>query len=46
MSYDSNGRYLGIDFVPDERCREFRAYRDAAMAQAEPFAQWWATYGE
>ncbi|GAA1955319.1 DUF6879 family protein [Kitasatospora viridis] len=46
MNYDGNGRYLGVDFVVGERVAEFRAYRDAALTAAEPFADWWAKYGE
>ncbi|WP_406200759.1 hypothetical protein OH807_20200 [Kitasatospora sp. NBC_01560] len=46
MSYDDQGKYLGTDFLAVEHVREFVAYRDAALAHAEPFAEWWAKYSE
>ncbi|MEU4119521.1 DUF6879 family protein [Kitasatospora sp. NPDC028055] len=47
MSYDDNGKYLGSEFHTDSsRIAEFKAYRDRAMANAVPFADWWAEHGE
>ncbi len=44
MNYDENGKYLGSEVLPPERAAEFTQYRDAALAQAEPFNKWWAKY--
>ncbi|MGW2369644.1 DUF6879 family protein [Streptomyces sp. NPDC001667] len=46
MSYDGDGAYLGVDFLGGESLSEFLGYRDTAMAQAVPFSEWWAKYGE
>ncbi|KIQ61557.1 hypothetical protein TR51_19600 [Kitasatospora griseola] len=46
MSYDGEGKYLGAEFVDADRVSEFLAYRDIALAHAEPFAGWWAKHGE
>ncbi|MFE6049657.1 DUF6879 family protein [Kitasatospora sp. NPDC056446] len=46
MSYDENGRYLGVEFLEHSRAADYRKFRDAAMAQAVPFPEWWAEYGE
>ncbi|MFD8584167.1 MULTISPECIES: DUF6879 family protein [Streptomyces] len=45
MNYDGNGKYLGSEVLPSERTTEFMRYRDAALAHAEPFPEWWAKYG-
>ncbi|WP_255951078.1 DUF6879 family protein [Streptomyces odontomachi] len=45
MNYDSSGKYLGSDVLPQGRAAEFVRHRDTALAQAEPFTEWWATYG-
>ncbi|MER6916152.1 DUF6879 family protein [Streptomyces sp. NPDC000594] len=45
MKYDDAGKYLGSDFLDEERLATFLAYRDTAMAQAVPFPEWWAQYG-
>ncbi|MGW0393140.1 DUF6879 family protein [Streptomyces sp. NPDC003042] len=46
MSYDGEGKFLGINFPDVEELSKFLAYRDTAMAQAVPFSEWWAKYGE
>ncbi|MER5634043.1 DUF6879 family protein [Streptomyces nitrosporeus] len=46
MSYDGEGKYLGTDFLEEDQIPRFLAYRDTAMAQAVPFAEWWAKYGK
>lgn len=46
MAYDDAGKYLGSEFYGEERSAEFRAYRDTALAHAEPFTDWWARHGE
>lgn len=45
MTYDGAGKYLGSSVLPPERTAEFVEHRDAALAHAEPFTEWWATYG-
>ncbi|MFH8594775.1 DUF6879 family protein [Streptomyces rimosus] len=45
MKYDGTGRYLGSQVLPPTRTVEFTRYRAAALAQAEPFTEWWAEYG-
>ncbi|MCM2390088.1 DUF6879 family protein [Streptomyces albipurpureus] len=45
MNYDGTGRYLGSEVLPPERTAEFTRHRDAVLAHAEPFAEWWAKYG-
>ncbi|MFD5917650.1 DUF6879 family protein [Kitasatospora sp. NPDC058201] len=46
MSYDDNGKYLGLEFLDSSRLAEFKAYRDLAMARSVPFTEWWAQYSE
>ncbi|MFG2113230.1 DUF6879 family protein [Streptomyces sp. NPDC048718] len=46
MSYDGQGKYLGTEFLEEDQLARFLEYRDAAMAQAVPFPEWWAKYGE
>ncbi|MEU0376750.1 DUF6879 family protein [Streptomyces cyaneofuscatus] len=46
MKYDGAGKFLGSDLIGEDRLPEFLAYRDAALAQAVPFTDWWAKYGE
>ncbi|MFB6888874.1 DUF6879 family protein [Kitasatospora sp. NPDC056327] len=43
--YAGDGAYLGVDFPEAGEAARFRAYRDAAMARAVPFEEWWAKYG-
>lgn len=45
MRYDEAGKYLGSEVLPPERTAEFARHRDAALAHAEPFTEWWAAYG-
>ncbi|MFC1416298.1 DUF6879 family protein [Streptacidiphilus cavernicola] len=45
MEYDDAGKFLGADVATDESGR-FASYREAALAHAEPFVDWWAKYGE
>ncbi|MFE2549265.1 DUF6879 family protein [Streptomyces sp. NPDC059355] len=45
MHYDGDGKYLGVEFLGEDELSRFLGYRDAAMAQAVPFAEWWTTYG-
>ncbi|WP_411079983.1 DUF6879 family protein [Streptomyces sp. cmx-18-6] len=46
MKYDGHGAYLGSDFLEEDQLTRFLAYRDTAMAQAVPFPEWWAKYGD
>ncbi|MEW2618658.1 DUF6879 family protein [Streptomyces sp. NPDC048106] len=46
MSYDGSGKYLGSQFVTEDRVAEYRSYRDTALAHAVPFTDWWARHGE
>ncbi|MFD9567786.1 DUF6879 family protein [Streptomyces sp. NPDC059994] len=46
MNYDDEGKYLGVEFLGEDQLSRFLAYRDTAMAQAVPFSEWWAKYGE
>lgn len=45
MNYDGVGKFLGAEVVSPEQAAEFAAYRDKALAHAEPFTEWWAKYG-
>ncbi|MGW3113531.1 DUF6879 family protein [Streptomyces sp. NPDC001091] len=44
MNYDEAGTFLGPEFLPAERAAEFVSARDAALAHAEPFPEWWAKH--
>ncbi|MDT3396278.1 hypothetical protein RKE29_06435 [Streptomyces sp. B1866] len=46
MRYDGHGAFLGSDVVPPNDATDFVRHRDTALAHAEPFSAWWATYGE
>ncbi|MGP2436961.1 DUF6879 family protein [Streptomyces sp. JW3] len=45
MNYDETGKYVGSALLEPERVVEFTGYRDTALAEAEPFVEWWAKYG-
>ncbi|MGW5527515.1 DUF6879 family protein [Streptomyces xanthochromogenes] len=45
MRYTSDARFLGADVLPDEQSAAFVGYRDAALAHAVPFQEWWSKYG-
>ncbi|MFF4457656.1 hypothetical protein [Streptomyces goshikiensis] len=41
------GRAMGVKVTDrGSRAAEFIGYRDAALAHAEPFPEWWAKHGE
>ncbi|WP_335980746.1 DUF6879 family protein [Streptomyces sp. CA2R106] len=46
MRYDVTGAFLGSEVLPPDRAAEFVAYRDVALAHAQPFATWWEQHGE
>ncbi|MEU1018860.1 hypothetical protein [Streptomyces sp. NPDC005898] len=46
MRYGPDGEFLGADVLPDDRGSEHVTYRDTALANAVPFADWWARHGE
>ncbi|RMI38796.1 DUF6879 family protein [Streptomyces triticirhizae] len=45
MRYDGGGAFLGAEFPAEDQLPRFLTYRDEALAQAAPFAEWWAQYG-
>jgi hypothetical protein len=45
MHYDETDAFTGSEILTDDRTAEFIGYRDTALAQAEPFADWWAKHG-
>jgi hypothetical protein len=45
MRYDDQGAFLGADVLSPKDSAEFIRHRDAALAHAEPFSDWWAKYG-
>ncbi|MEU8774390.1 DUF6879 family protein [Streptomyces sp. NPDC048606] len=46
MRYDDAGAFLGAEVLPRDEAADYVAYRRTALAHAEPFADWWAKYGE
>ena len=46
MNYDEAGAIIGRETLGGDRVQEFVGYRDTALAQAEPFSESWAKYGE
>jgi hypothetical protein len=44
MHYDTSGRYLGAEVVPDAALPRYLAARDAAWEAAVPFADYWAAH--
>lgn len=46
MHYDETGAFKGPEFLASDRAEEFIAYRNRALAHAEPFPEWWAEHGE
>ncbi|MFD7165590.1 DUF6879 family protein [Streptomyces violascens] len=47
MTYTHDGRFVSAHVLPDGHAVEqYVAARDAALAQAVPFADWWSKYGE
>ncbi|OHV29865.1 MULTISPECIES: DUF6879 family protein [Pseudofrankia] len=46
MHYDPTGRFEGAEPVDDDQTTAYRRCRDAAVATAEPFLDWWARHPE
>ncbi|MFI6276313.1 DUF6879 family protein [Streptomyces sp. NPDC050988] len=46
MNYDDKGTFTGSEVLPDSQAQEFIGYRDRALSQAVPFAEWRAKYEE
>ncbi|MGI5259986.1 DUF6879 family protein [Streptomyces angustmyceticus] len=46
MHYDESGAIVDREVLSKEHAAKFIAYRDTALAHAEPFPQWWAKHGE
>ena len=44
MHYAENGEFIGAELV--DNLGRYQKARDAALAAAEPFAQWWACHPE
>jgi hypothetical protein len=46
LHYDTEGRFLGAELVDEADVSQYRGYRDAAIAAAEPFDLWWGRHPE
>lgn len=46
MGYDEQGAFQGADVLPATEAERFVGYREAALAHAEPFTDWWTKYGD
>ncbi|MGK5640457.1 DUF6879 family protein [Streptomyces sp. URMC 126] len=46
MRYDERGTFLGADVLSADASADYVRYRDEALAQAQPFGDWWAEHGE
>ena len=46
MLYDAEGAVSARRTMPGSRAQEFVDHRDAALAAAEPFAEWWAKHSD
>ncbi|OLT31845.1 hypothetical protein BJF79_08605 [Actinomadura sp. CNU-125] len=46
LLYDDEGRFLGAELVDGIEAAAYPGYRDAVMAEAEPFATWWDRHPE
>lgn len=46
MNYTEEGAFLGADVLPGDQAAKFITYRDAALAHAVPFPEWWARHSE
>lgn len=44
MVYDEAGRYLGNERLPDDCAAAHVVYRDAALAAATPYPEYWAAH--
>ncbi|WP_330175834.1 hypothetical protein OG875_21410 [Streptomyces sp. NBC_01498] len=45
MKYSDNGEFLGARQEPTADAEKWLGIRDAALAEAVPFAEWWAEHG-
>ncbi|MEU9103259.1 hypothetical protein AB0D54_02625 [Streptomyces xanthophaeus] len=43
--YDDAGTYRGAGVRPPDEAPSYVAWREAALAHAEPFTNWWARLG-
>ncbi|MEU9146212.1 DUF6879 family protein [Streptomyces sp. NPDC048349] len=41
MHYTPEGAFIGAELLPDDRLAEYQHYRDRALAEAVPFADYW-----
>ncbi|MEW2418572.1 DUF6879 family protein [Streptomyces sp. NPDC046866] len=46
MRYDATGTFIGADILTPSEAAAYTTHRETALAHAEPFADWWAKYGE
>jgi hypothetical protein len=45
MRYDASGAFQGFDLLGSDEAAAYVAYRDKALAEAEPFFEWWEAHG-
>ncbi|MFI8273767.1 DUF6879 family protein [Streptomyces sp. NPDC085929] len=41
MHYTPEGAFIGAELLPDNKLAEYQNYRDRALAEAVPFADYW-----
>lgn len=46
MNYEDDGRFASAELLPTATTAQYRRYRDASLAAATPFADWWARHPE
>ena len=46
MHYDERGRFLGAEVLDGTELSRYRAAKDAALAEAEPFTRYWDRHPE
>lgn len=44
MNYSDIGEFLGAEILPEGRAAEYVELRERALADAEPFREWWERY--
>ncbi|MGH3737505.1 MAG: DUF6879 family protein [Micromonosporaceae bacterium] len=45
MDYNDKGEFLGAQREPESDADKWLSIRDTALAEAVPFAEWWAEHG-
>lgn len=46
MDYDSEGRFIAAEALPESEAPQYRGYRDRALSAAVPFAEYWERHPE